>query len=286
MVCIKCRKLLKIDSCECARIDLGTQNSIRSQRYNDSVQNFANFWRDIYASVSNTQGSQGNSGGRSDYAYYGKLVVFGHQNYNISGDDTSKDTSQKIYYYDVIGDVPSPSDNLGNTLLDALKAVNANVIYVNQEDFDEGTIEFSGSVDRYTPTWGAIIESPEVTGADNTQPFIGSILVVKHPRSTAINTYFSEDIIAVNDKVYTNKNQIKGDEKSFLANQLYDSEGAPRFKSDKSIDFCINSDDIGLSWFRRQDVRIVANANNTSGVEIIGAGSDNNPCTNPSGAGS
>ena len=28
MVCIECRKLLKIDSCECARIDLGTQNSI------------------------------------------------------------------------------------------------------------------------------------------------------------------------------------------------------------------------------------------------------------------
>ena len=33
----------------------GTQNTIRRQRYNDSVQNFVDFWRNIYASVSNTQ---------------------------------------------------------------------------------------------------------------------------------------------------------------------------------------------------------------------------------------
>ena len=53
-------------------IIVGTQNSIWQQKYNDSTQNFANFLKNIYAEVSNTQGVHG---GMSDKAIYGKLIV-------------------------------------------------------------------------------------------------------------------------------------------------------------------------------------------------------------------
>lgn len=46
----------------------GTNNSIFQQRYNDSVQNFAEFLRRIYSEVANPQ-SVGD--GRSDSAIYG-----------------------------------------------------------------------------------------------------------------------------------------------------------------------------------------------------------------------
>ena len=56
-----------------AGIVVGTQNSIFQQRYNDAVQNFAEFLRSMYSQVTNVQ-SEGH--GRSEYAIYGKLVNF------------------------------------------------------------------------------------------------------------------------------------------------------------------------------------------------------------------
>ena len=54
-------------------VAVGTQNSIFQQRYNDAVQNFAEFLRSMYSQVTNVQ-SEGH--GRSEYAIYGKLVNF------------------------------------------------------------------------------------------------------------------------------------------------------------------------------------------------------------------
>ena len=69
-------------------IAVGTQNSIFQQRYNDAVQNFAEFLRTAYSQVSNVQ-SEGT--GRTDTAIYGKLVVFGDE-----------DGNNKIVSYNVI----------------------------------------------------------------------------------------------------------------------------------------------------------------------------------------
>ena len=61
-----------------AGVMVGVQNSIWQQRYNDTVQNFANFLRNVYSEVSNPQ-SSGN--GRSEeLAIYGKLISFGEIN--------------------------------------------------------------------------------------------------------------------------------------------------------------------------------------------------------------
>ncbi len=259
----------------------GTQNSIRLQRYNDSVQSFANFWRDIYASVSNTQ----NLGdGRSDQAVYGKLVVFGEA-CNFDGGSANfsscmgKPTStggQTIFTYDVIGNIPRPGGSIENNTLEALASQEANVLVVKENGSSGIDVYPSGFIDSYTPTWGATIEKPSIQYANDKWPFTGSILVVKHPRSTAIGTYVSSKIIEVN-RVMAEKSDAA---KTILKDVLELAGTDPSAFELKEVDFCINSDDIGQARFRRQDVRLVKNANNVSGVEILSAESSNNPCTN------
>lgn len=259
-------------------IMVGTQNSIRAQRYNDSVQSFANFWRDIYASVSNTQNINQNDPGRSKQAIYGKLIVFGESR-DLTGAPTNTEaTGQKIFYYDVIGDIIKAGSNADSTLK-ALASLNSNVLDIKMNTNGTADIFPSGLVDSYTPTWGAIIEKARTNYSSETWPFTGSILVVKHPRSTTIGTFVSSKIIQVNDYLTgdgTNAEQAK----KLLTDLLnLNSANSEAFK-ESQIDFCINSDDIGQARFRRQDVRLVKNANNVSGVEILSADNPNNPCTN------
>ena len=72
-----------------------------------------NFWRDIYAGVSNIQ----NIGtGRSGQAIYGKLVVFGETN-ALDG-SVVNDKDQVIYSYDVVADATSAGTG---TAIDVLK---------------------------------------------------------------------------------------------------------------------------------------------------------------------
>lgn len=258
----------------------GTQNSIRLQRYNDSVQSFANFWRDIYASVSNTQ----NLGdGRSDQAVYGKLVVFGEAcnfdgdsaNFSSCGTKPASTGGQTVFTYDVIGGVAKPGTNVGNNTLEALAELQTNILVVERNG-SEVEVYPSGFIDSYTPTWGATIEKPSIQYANDKWPFTGSILVVKHPRSTTIGTYFSSKIIEVNHAMTENPNAAE----TILKDVLELAGTDPSVFEPKEVDFCINSDDIGQARFRRQDVRLVKNANNVSGVEILSADSPNNPCTN------
>ncbi len=258
----------------------GTQNSIRLQRYNDSVQSFANFWRDIYASVSNTQ----NLGdGRSDQAIYGKLVVFGEAcnfdggsaNFSSCGTKPASTGGQTIFTYDVIGGIAKPGTNVSNNTLEALAELQTNILVVERNG-SEVEVYPSGFIDSYTPTWGATIEKPSIQYANDKWPFTGSILVVKHPRSTTIGTYFSSKIIEVNHAMTENPNAAE----TILKDVLELAGTDPSAFEPKEVDFCINSDDIGQARFRRQDIRLVKNANNVSGVEILSADSPNNPCTN------
>lgn len=251
-------------------IMVGTQNSIRAQRYNDSVQSFANFWRDIYASVSNTQ----NLGdGRSGQAIYGKLVVFG-ETYDLNGAVISN-SEQKIFYYDVIGDVIKSGSSINNNALSALAELKTNVLEIKK---DGNTAEFypSGFADSYTPTWGASIEKTKTLYANDTWSFTGSILVVKHPRSTTIGTYYSKEPIEVN--AFLTGHDNNSEKAETLLSSVLSSTDVDAFEP-KQIDFCVNSDDIGQNRSRRQDVRLVKNANNVSGVEIIASGSLNDKCS-------
>ena len=77
-----------------AMVTIGVQNSIYQQRYNDTVQSFADFLRNIYSGVENVQ-SLGD--GRHDVAIYGKMVSFG-QTMDLEGN--AVESGQPIFVYD------------------------------------------------------------------------------------------------------------------------------------------------------------------------------------------
>lgn len=229
-------------------IALGTQNSISQQRSYDSIQNFAEFLKSVYSEVSNPQ-SVGD--GRSDRAIYGKLITFDEE-YDLSG---NKNDRRLIFVYDVIGDVKG---NAGaGEIKTTLKSLKVNVAIKNGTE----TLP-AGIVENYVPRWQAEIEN-----VDNDEQYRGSILIVRHPRSGTINTLVSDSPVEVNTWIYVEKRDAASIEKLF-ADQLNNF-------SEKDADFCINSSGKASSD-KRTDIRIVSNAHNASGVEIIGL-DDNSP---------
>ena len=246
-------------------IIVGTQGSIRQQKYNDSVQSFVNFWKDIYASVSNTQNYNGEQG-RSDQAIYGKLVVFGQS----IGLPSSSDFDQRmVFTYDVIGDATVSGTGTALEVLYNLGSVPKN--YINVISYN-GAAFSSGIAESYLPTWGAEIQD------ENGELFKGSILVVRHPRSGVINTYKNSSVVKVNEIL----NNIAGGTtetkvNNFLRNELFDKYQKPLFEIG-DVNFCVNSEDIGMNLKRRVDVKLVENARNVAGIEVLSFDNNDNKC--------
>ena len=227
-------------------IALGTQNSISQQRSYDSIQNFAEFLKSVYSEVSNPQ-SVGD--GRSDRAIYGKLITFDEE-YDLSG---NKNDRKMIFVYDVIGDVKG---NAGaGEIKSILKGLKANVAVKGAG----GTLP-AGIVESYVPRWQAEIEN-----VDDDEQYHGSVLVIRHPRSGTINTLVSDDPIEVNTWIYVERRDESTIEKLF-ADQLNNF-------IERDADFCVNSSGRASSD-KRTDIRIISNAHNASGVEIIGLDDD------------
>ena len=104
--------------------------------------------------------------------------------------------------------------------------------------------------------------------------------MVRHPRSGTINTLVSTDVLEVNKTITEAKNLINSggtpDVSSFLTSKLGSFDVG-------QIDFCINPE--GQDKYsgdranlKRRDVRLVANARNASGVELVDLDSDDNKC--------
>ena len=241
----------------------GTQSSIWQQRYNDSVQNFADFLRNIYAEASSIQGV---SDGRSDKAIYGKMISFG-QTVRLDGTNI-QDGQQVIFVYDVVGDAAGSN---GDSIYDALASLKVNVLMKTEN----GGAEYAGIVESYTPIWGAAIEGP-VPGTN----YGGTILVVRNPNTGLINTLVSKKIINVNEEM-KNKSDNYEKVKNLLASVLsLDSRQENAFKV-QNIDFCLNPYGTGQTGTLRRDIRLVKNARNASGVEIIDLVNDSrNACVN------
>ena len=154
---------------------LGIFSNIKQQRYNDSVQNFAEYLRGIYSQVENVENSGTNCGcttgtsntccGQTKTAIYGKVVI-------VSGDDISS--------YTVLGGAHVSSKLF--EFKSALGSSGANI-----------TFDTSSKL-SYSPLWQASVKLKE-KDSDN---FNGSILIARSPNSGVIHTYFSKDIAASN----------------------------------------------------------------------------------------
>ena len=247
-------------------IIVGTQNSIWQQKYNDSVQSFTNFIRDAYSQVANPQGSQSTGGGRSDKAIYGKLIVFGEE-YDLKGEKIPSD-EQRIFIYDVIGNASSIGTG---SVIETFKALNINVVVETVSGATTTNVSPAGLADSFVPTWSSVVEKTRVTaGADNN--FKGSILIVRHPRSGIINTLVADRVIKVNEEI---KNaRLSGNysaTRTLLTSKL-------DFFAVNQVDFCLNPYGMGEMGTFRRNIRIVKNARNASGVEIIDQDASDNYC--------
>lgn len=223
-------------------IAVGVQNSIYQQRYNDSVQSFADFLRNIYSEVTNVQSL---GGGQSEKAIYGKLITFGEKT-NLAGGSSD---GRSAFVYDVIGNI---GDGAGTgTAIDLLRELKANVVIKK-----DAAYEVVGVVEEYRTKWEA-----EIQKTDSNDPYKGTILVVRHPKSGTVYTYTSSTVIEVNDKLKNLDASIE--------NLLVSKLTTTNFKA-VQVDFCIAAAGEGVNSLRR-DVRIVKNARNASGVEIVGS---------------
>lgn len=238
-------------------IAVGVQNSLYQQRYNDVVQGFAEFLRTAYAGTTNVQGKL-TGGGRTEQAIYGKLVTFGEST-TMSGEENDRGI---VYSYDVVGDLGEVET--GNTL-SSLKLLKANVVTASSD----GGIEPAGIVEEYRPRWNSVIEM--TTCNMDECLFKGAVLIVRNPRSGTVYTFAMEGTtIEVNEAL-----RASG-EGSGVPDLLGAFLGGTGF-SVRQVDFCVNPD-ADVSNGSRRDVRILANARNASGVELIGADSDENEC--------
>ena len=243
-------------------VTVGVQNSIYQQRYNDTVNGFADFLGNLYSEVLNVQ-STGN--GRHTEAVYGKLVTFGE---NRNSNEQS-DGKQVIHTYDVLAEAAN-SWNIGNEdTLTLMYKLRANVVRRTEEN----NYELVGVIEDYSPRWSARIQA-----VDSFEDFVGALLVVRNAKSGTIQTFVMEgetigvremvsDLLKSNINVFEyddSKNYLYGEGKRFVA---------------RAVDFCVNPDGEGASS-RRADVRLVAGARDASGVEIISFDSAANKCRN------
>lgn len=240
------------------------QTSIAQQRNNDAVQNFIEFLRTVYSEVSNPQSI--GDGRSEEYAIYGKLVTFGERK-RFDGTDVLSEV-QEIFVYDVIGD----ADGRGSgSAASTLASAGANVLTIIEKN---GTymVDRAGIVQSYYPKWRSVIDSTV-----NGEPFKGSILIVRNPRSGLITTLINagqDGVIEVNEAVanWKDSGSIDG-----LDSLLIGPIVAGGFKTEQ-VDFCVNMNGYGKESNNRRDVRIIAGARNASGVELIDLDSEDNLC--------
>ncbi len=242
-------------------IAVGTGNSVSQQRFTDSVKNFADFLRNVYSEVSNPQ-SKGD--GRGNKAIYGRMITFG-ENYALNGELNEDD---KIFVYDVIGE--ANSEFSGSTFA-ALKSVGASPVI---EDGD--SIKQAGLVESYSPKWGAKVEIYRYNNNNPTEESNATVIIARHPRTGLVYT-----LLSYSDKIQVNEAVVKAksgqDYKDLLLSDKLEGDKlvVDRFQVEP-IDFCVSSDD---NYNRRQDIRIVSNARNASGVKIIPLDDPDNKCS-------
>lgn len=240
----------------------GTQNTVWHQKFNDSVQDFAEFMRSVYSQVSNPQ-SIGT--GQSEMAIYGKLVVFGE---SAGLGDQSLAGETMAYVYDVVGNVKGTGSGDAITML---RELDANVV-VGIYDGDRMTsVAPAGIVQSYLPRWTSTIEAVNPGEDGYLQPYKGSILVVRHPNSGTINTLVSSEVIEVNRTVNNANASLRAGGTANIGSLLKSKLNG--FKT-QDVDFCINPEGVNRyngnrANLMRRDIRLVKNTRNASGVEVI-----------------
>ncbi len=236
-------------------IVLGIQSSMFQQRYNDSVQSFAEFLRSIYSQTINVE-NRDSSSGRSEKAIYGKLITFG-ESINFEGENNAENA---IFSYTVIGDIDN-SFGSGDTLVE-LGRLKANVLIRDAS----GMLGFAGIAEQYLTRWGAGIET---TSEWPYNDFKGALLVVRHPRSGTVFTYvLNGTTIEVNQILKNGGASLPNPLTNYLPDEEGNTVSGKKFVV-ADVDFCVDPEAKAKKTARR-NIRIISGARNASGIELIG----------------
>ena len=243
---------------------IGANMSISRQRYNDTVNSFAEFIRGVYSDVLNVSNDKvpsskedGEDAGRTGKAVYGKLIVIG---------DPGTAPSE-IYTYDVVGKAVNSSEITGENTLQDLISLGINIAYL---DSVNKNIPYKET--RYILPWDGVIEA---SNSNNLRR--DAILIVRSPSSGSIVTYSLNPSASPTPNLAFRAAFAGAADARNRFTQLLSN-----FQSNQNIDLCVDSPD-NTNKFRR-DVRINAGANNSSFVEEVALDNETeNKCKDSAG---
>lgn len=230
--------------------------SLAGRRYNDSVQDFADFLQNQYSRVINVQ-SEGT--GKTTKAIYGRVITFG-ENGNL------------IYAYDVLGNAVE-ADTVGvSTNVFAENPIAGNVLTKSEEWGGDGNRCYAPNQEVYNISNDAWIET-----TTSKERLKGVLFIIRSPIDGTVSTrFFGGNVLNINSEIGTNcvlTNIRKALYEAF--NESYASKG-------KEIDFCVASDDQAEDAPRR-NIRLSAAGSNSTSVQIIPQDDIYDAKTNPGG---
>ena len=232
-------------------IIFGANASISRQRYNDSVNSFADYIRGVYTDVLNVSNDKDpqnadEEAGRTATAIYGKLISFGE----CEDDAGSNCSNNTIYVYDIVGTAVSSAAVKGGRTIDMLK-----------EKVKEGGVEaniFNKKFYRmvsYNVPWGGVAGEATANG----KRYRGAVLVVRSPSTGSIRTYtytyLASDANKYNFHIQTSGARAYDNFLELMGNV-----------SESELTICIDSDD--NTYNNRRGVIISARASNSSNIKI------------------
>ncbi len=249
---------LALSSAMMLGIILATNLSVARQRYNDSVNNFADFLRGIYSKVIDVEHNQeGNTG----EAVYGKFVTFREK---------GQEASKTIRTYDVVGKIVNSASGISAS--DALTVLSNDVDARFRPNPDPDMVSLGEAFyfEEHTVPWEAVLEKANnssgiaqncPTDADATNNcFTGAILIVRSPVSGNVKTYYST---ARFDR------STKGSEPNSLIYYIktYLMPSSATWRSGHGLDFCVDSDD--NNYGNRRNIRLLSGGVNSSAVYMV-----------------
>ena len=275
---------------------VGTSATIARQRYNDSVQDLAEFFRREYAAAINIENGRGDAidnracleagatspvggtnadiegshRGRSACLIYGRLITIG---------ESINDAT--IHSYDLIGRELDLEERSSTTPLPAaLVMANINVLVCSDPTNPAAPVRTVGDY-RYSPQWLARVE----TTANPRANLRASILIVRSPINGAIHTLILPRALEVQN-AQDSSSCSSGTFGTIFSDVLPSITGSPdpdpMFRAE-TFDFCVGSDDLFALSERRTNIRILRDGHNGSAVEILEQDNMFDSITNPGG---
>ncbi|MBR0431839.1 hypothetical protein IJK16_02470 [Candidatus Saccharibacteria bacterium] len=276
-----------------------TGPTINRQRYNDTINDFAEFLRGVYSETVNVQNERMFYLGQNDYcsiadaadiggrirtdvndplkdlgrsrcAIYGKLITFGE---NMTSEYT-------VHTYDVVGRAVEHTSELNDmSTLEALAYVKADVVSVRKlEGKDTCKYATTGTGEFHNLQWLAQVED-----VDKDLLFKGAILIIRSPASGTVHTYVTGNKTSTFSPISMNIQQLLLIDTSLVSctnmsgaqNQAKNMNASlmkflseNRFKAE-DLSLCIDSADASAVGNRRREVRIKKDGHGQNAVELI-----------------